>query len=58
MDGYGIDCIILVGGGLHGHPDTTAGAHAMMQATEAWLKHIALEEYALDHKELEVALKF
>jgi ribulose 1,5-bisphosphate carboxylase large subunit-like protein len=30
----------------------------MVQATEAWQKHIALEEYAKDHKELEVALKF
>ena len=59
LDGYGIDCIVQAGGGVHGHPDgTTAGARAMVQATEAWQKHIALEEYAKDHKELEVALKF
>lgn len=44
---------------MHGHPDdTTAGARAMVQATEAWLEHIAIAEYAKDHKELEVALKF
>ena len=59
LDGYGIDCIVQAGGGVHGHPDgTTAGARAMVQATEAWLKHIDLMEYAKDHKELEVALKF
>ncbi len=59
LDGYGIDCIVQAGGGVHGHPDgTTAGARAMVQATEAWLKHIDLVEYAKDHKELEVALKF
>jgi len=59
LDGYGIDCIVQAGGGVHGHPDgTTAGARAMVQATEAWLKHIDLKEYAKDHKELEVALKF
>ena len=44
---------------MHGHPDgTTAGTRAMVQATEAWQQHIALKEYAKDHKELEVALKF
>ena len=59
LDGYGIDCIVQARGGVHGHPDgTTAGARAMVQATEAWLKHIDLKEYAKDHKELEVALKF
>lgn len=59
LDGYGIDCIIQAGGGVHGHPDgTTAGAQAMVQAVEAWQKHIDIKEYAKDHKELEVALKF
>jgi len=44
---------------VHGHPDgTTAGAKAMVQAVEAWLKQIPLQEYAKDHKELETALKF
>lgn len=59
LDGYGIDCIIQAGGGVHGHPDgTTAGARAMVQAVEAWMKKIPLKEYAKDHKELETALKF
>ncbi|MBN1235156.1 MAG: ribulose 1,5-bisphosphate carboxylase [Methanotrichaceae archaeon] len=59
LDGYGIDCIIQAGGGVHGHPDgTTAGARAMVQATEAWQKQIPLKDYAKDHKELETALKF
>ncbi len=59
LDGYGIDCIIQAGGGVHGHPDgTTAGARAMVQAADAWLKHIPLKEYAKDHKELETALRF
>jgi len=59
LDGYGIDCIVQAGGGVHGHPDgTTAGAKAMVQAVEAWLKQIPLQEYAKDRKELETALKF
>ena len=59
LDGYGINGIVQASGGVHGHPDSiTAGARATVQATEAWQQHIALEEYAKDHKELEVALKF
>ena len=59
LDGYGIDCIIQAGGGVHGHPDgTTAGARAMLQAMQAWQKQIPLKEYAKDHKELQTALKF
>ncbi len=59
LDGYGIDCIVQAGGGVHGHPDgTTAGAKAMVQAVEAWQKQIPLQEYAKDNKELETALKF
>jgi len=59
LDGYGMDCIVQAGGGVHGHPDgTTAGAKAMVQAVEAWLEQIPLQEYAKDHKELETALKF
>lgn len=59
LDGYGIDCIIQAGGGVHGHPDgTVAGAKAMIQAVEAWMKGIPLKEYSKDHKELETALKF
>lgn len=59
LDGYGIDCIIQAGGGVHGHPDgTVAGARAMIQAVEAWMKGIPLKEYSKDHKELQTALKF
>ncbi|MGA9097342.1 MAG: RuBisCO large subunit C-terminal-like domain-containing protein [Methanotrichaceae archaeon] len=59
LDGYGIDCIIQAGGGVHGHPEgTTAGAKAMIQAVEAWMKGLPLKEYSKDHKELETALKF
>ncbi len=59
LDGYGIDCIIQAGGGVHGHPDgTEAGARAMVQAVEAWQKKIPLRDYAREHKELETALKF
>ncbi len=59
LDGYGIDCIVQAGGGVHGHPDgTTAGARAMIQAVEAWMRKIPPKEYAKDHKELETALKF
>jgi ribulose-bisphosphate carboxylase large chain len=59
LDGYGIDCIVQAGGGVHGHPNgTTAGAKAMVQAAEAWMKRVPLSEYAKDHKELDTALKF
>jgi len=59
LDGYGIDCIVQAGGGVHGHPGgTVEGARAMVQATEAWIKHIPLSEYAKDHKELKAALDF
>lgn len=59
LDGYGVDCIVQAGGGVHGHPGGTEdGARAMVQATESWTKHIPLAEYAKDHKELEAALNF
>ncbi len=59
LEGYGIDCIVQAGGGVHGHPGgTTAGARAMVQAVEAWQRGLTVEEYAKDHKELETALKF
>lgn len=59
LNGYGIDCIVQAGGGVHGHPDgTMAGAKAMVQAAEAWMKRVPLSEYAKDHKELDTALKF
>jgi ribulose-bisphosphate carboxylase large chain len=59
LDGYGADCIVQAGGGVHGHPwGTTAGAKAMVQAVEAWKAGVSAEGYAKSHKELEAALKF
>ncbi|HOO54132.1 MAG TPA: RuBisCO large subunit C-terminal-like domain-containing protein [Methanothrix sp.] len=59
LEGYGIDCIVQAGGGVHGHPwGTTGGARAMVQAVEAWRAGVSTEEYAKSHKELEAALKF
>lgn len=59
LDGYGTDCIVQAGGGVHGHPrGTTGGAMAMVQAVEAWTAGVSPEEYASSHKELEAALKF
>ena len=54
----GKDVIIQAGGGIHGHPKgTRAGAKAMLQAVEATMQNISLEEYAKKHKELKEALK-
>ena len=52
------DLQLNAGGGIHGHPDgTRAGAMAMKQAIEAFMKGIPLEEYAKDHPELKKALE-
>ncbi|HID91364.1 TPA: ribulose 1,5-bisphosphate carboxylase [Candidatus Bathyarchaeota archaeon] len=53
----GSDIVIQAGGGIHGHPDgTVAGARAMTQAIDAFMKGIPLERYAEDHPELRRAL--
>ena len=53
----GTDMMFLAGGGIHGHPDgSTAGAKAMMQAAQAALSGISLEEAAKTHPELARAL--
>lgn len=53
----GNDCVLLVSGGVHGHPKgTRAGARAAIQAIEATLQNISLKEYAKKHKELKLAL--
>ena len=58
LDIVGNDVMILAGGGIIGHPiSTTAGAKAMMQAADAWMKRIPVEEYAKTHEELAAALK-
>lgn len=57
LDGYGIDCIVQAGGGVHGHPDgTTAGARAMIQAVRSWTSGVSIQEYAQTHGELKRAL--
>ena len=58
IEALGIDIVIQVGGGVLGHPDgPRAGAAAVRQAIEAYLKGIPLEDYARDHKELRRALE-
>lgn len=58
MDIYGNDVIILVSGGIHGHPDgTRAGATAAMQAIEAKMDGVPLEEKAAKSRELRRALE-
>jgi ribulose-bisphosphate carboxylase large chain len=58
MDIYGIDLVLLVSGGIHGHPKgTRAGARATMQAIEAWQEGVTLEEKARKAKELAQALE-
>lgn len=54
----GNDCTLLVSGGIHGHPKgTRAGAKAVMQAIEAAMEGIELNESAKKHKELKQALE-
>ncbi len=54
----GTDICLLVSGGIHGHPNgTRAGAKAAMQAIEAHMNKIKLEDYAKRHKELAAALQ-
>nr|VDD88867.1 RuBisCO long chain, Form III-b [uncultured archaeon] len=54
----GTDICLLVSGGIHGHPDgTRAGARAAMQAIEAHMSGISLEEQAKHNKELAAALQ-
>jgi len=56
----GNDCVLQLGGGLHGHPKgTKEGAKAFRQALDAFLAKKTLEEYAKKpaNKALAVALK-
>jgi ribulose-bisphosphate carboxylase large chain len=58
MNIYGTEMILLVSGGIHGHPQgTRAGAKATMQAIEAWQEKITLEEKAKKAPELASALE-
>ncbi|HSB47133.1 MAG TPA: type III ribulose-bisphosphate carboxylase [Candidatus Bilamarchaeum sp.] len=54
---YGNDLVLLVSGGIHGHPrGTRAGAKAAMQAIEATMDGETLEEKAKTSVELREAL--
>lgn len=58
MEIYGLNVVLLISGGIHGHPDgTRAGARASMQAIEATMEGITLEEKAKNSPELRVALE-
>lgn len=53
----GNDFVLLVSGGIHGHPNgTREGAKAAMQAIEATMEGVSLLEYSRSHKELKAAL--
>jgi 2,3-diketo-5-methylthiopentyl-1-phosphate enolase len=54
----GADCMIGVGGGIHGHRmGAKAGARSVRQAIDAILRGIPLEEEAKRHPELTAALE-
>ena len=58
IEELGVDCMIGVGGGIHGHRmGGTAGARSVRQAIDAALKHVPLREAAKEHPELAVALE-
>jgi len=53
------DFITTMGAGCHAHPQgTRAGATALVQACEAYLKGMSIQKYAKTHKELAEAIKF
>lgn len=54
---FGSDVVVNAGGGIHGHPmGTEAGGRAFVQAIDAAMKSIPLNEYAEQHQELKAAL--
>lgn len=56
----GNDCVLQLGGGIHGHPGgTKAGAKSLRQAIDAVMEGRSIEEYAKksENKELREALK-
>ncbi|HIH44559.1 MAG TPA: ribulose 1,5-bisphosphate carboxylase [Candidatus Methanoperedenaceae archaeon] len=59
LEGYGKDCIVQAGGGVHGHPGgSTDGAAAMVQAVEAWVEGMSIDDYANEHRELKEAIEY
>lgn len=58
LEAMGNNIVIQAGGGVHGHPDgTIAGAKAMRQAIDAFMKGKSLKEYSNKHEELKKALE-
>jgi ribulose-bisphosphate carboxylase large chain len=58
MEIAGMDLQIQAGGGVAGHPlGVRGGAAAMVQAVDAAVMGVPLEEYAADHKELGMAIE-
>jgi ribulose-bisphosphate carboxylase large chain len=58
LDIYGTELVLLVSGGIHGHPKgTRAGAEATMQAIEAWQDGETLDEKAKKAPALSEALE-
>ncbi|WP_068617222.1 2,3-diketo-5-methylthiopentyl-1-phosphate enolase [Paenibacillus tuaregi] len=54
---FGSDVVVNAGGGIHGHPGgASAGGYAFLQAIEASLQGIPLEEAAHTNPELQAAL--
>ncbi|TQD25885.1 ribulose-bisphosphate carboxylase [Methanolobus vulcani] len=54
-----VDFITTMGSGVHAHPGSTQdGAKALVQACDAYLQKIDIEEYAKTHKELAQAIEF
>jgi len=54
-----VDFITTMGAGCHAHPDgTKAGATALVQSCEAYLKGMDIHDYAKDHTELAKAIEF
>ena len=54
----GKDMLFNFGGGIHGHPDgTAAGARAVVQALDASLQKIPLQEASLTNPELKRAIE-
>jgi ribulose-bisphosphate carboxylase large chain len=53
-----VDFITTMGSGVHAHPGgTKAGAQALVQACDAYLKKMDIAAYAQDHKELAQAIE-
>lgn len=54
----GTDIILSPGGSIHGHPQgASAGARAMLQAIDAVMNEVPLDEAAKEYNELQIALE-